>query len=289
MTADAGRFAPSPTGPLHFGSLLAATASFLDARQHGSDWLLRIDDLDTQRNVPGAETAILSSLEAHGLHWDGPVIRQSDRIALYENALDRLGRDGHTYYCTCSRRQLKGLPRYPGTCRKASHSRADAALRVRTTETPIDFEDLVAGPIREVLSDTVGDFVIRRRDGIIAYQLATAVDDGSGEIGRVIRGRDLLDNTARQIYLIQLLGGHTPRYGHVPILVNEADQKLSKQTFAAPLDDRMATDNLVRILPLLGLSVPADLQGAAPGQLLPWAVEHFSLERLQGAPSSYRH
>lgn len=289
MTADAGRFAPSPTGPLHFGSLLAATASFLDARARGSHWLVRIDDLDVPRNVPGSETAILTSLKAHGLHWDGPVIHQSERIPLYEDALSRLERDGHTYYCTCSRSQLKGQRRYPGTCREAANRAENAAVRVRTTETPILFEDLVAGPIREVLTETVGDFVIRRRDRIIAYQLATAVDDGMGEIGRVIRGRDLLDNTARQIYLIHLLGGRPPRYGHIPILVNEAGQKLSKQTFAESLDDRLAADNLNRILPFLGLSVPAELKGANPDDLLRWATGNFSLDDLRGAPSSYRH
>jgi glutamyl-Q tRNA(Asp) synthetase len=289
MTADAGRFAPSPTGPLHLGSLLAATASYLDARQRGSDWLLRIDDLDAPRNVPGAEASILASLEAHGLHWNGPVMRQSERLPLYVDAIDRLTREGQTYYCTCSRRQLKGLTRYPGTCREKSLPAEKAALRVRTTSTPIAFEDLVAGPIREVLAETVGDFVIRRRDGIIAYQLATAVDDGQPEIGRVIRGRDLLDNTARQIYLIRLLGGEAPEYGHVPILVNEEGQKLSKQTLAAPLDDRSAASNLVRVLPALGVPLPADTAGSAPELLLDWAAERFSVENLRDAPSSYRH
>jgi len=289
MAAAGGRFAPSPTGPLHLGSLLAATASFLDARHRGDLWHLRIDDLDVHRNVRGAQTAILSSLEAHGLHWDGAVIRQSQRLDRYEAALETLADAGQTYYCTCSRRQLKGLPRYPGYCRSAGHSGEDAALRVRVTDTSIQFDDLIAGPIREVLAETLGDFIVRRRDGIIAYQLATAVDDGQADITRVIRGRDLLDNTARQIHLIQLLGLKPPEYGHVPMLVNESGQKLSKQTFAAPLDDRHPGANLLRILPVLGLTAPADAHGAAPEQLLEWAAGAFSLTALRGAPSSYRH
>ncbi len=289
MAADAGRFAPSPTGPLHFGSLLAATASFLDARQQGGDWLVRIDDLDTPRNVPGAEDAILASLEAHGLHWDGPVIRQSERVSRYEEAIDRLSRAGHTFYCTCSRKRLKGQTRYPGTCRHLSLSAAGAALRVRTNATPIAFEDLVAGPIRETLTDTVGDFVIRRRDGIVAYQLATAVDDGQARIKRVIRGRDLLDNTARQIHLIRLLEGETPAYGHIPLLVNGTGQKLSKQTFAQALDDRRPTANLIHVLPALGLSPPAEARASTPEQLLAWAAGTFSLKALRDGPSSYRH
>lgn len=289
MTADAGRFAPSPTGPLHFGSLLAATASFLDARQRGSNWLVRMDDLDRPRNLPGAEDAILTALEAHGLHWDGPVIRQSERIRHYDAAIDRLRNAGHTFCCTCSRRQLQGSRRYPGTCRDLSRPATRAALRVRVTDAPIAFDDLVAGPIREVLSDTTGDFVIRRRDGIVAYQLATAVDDGEGEIGRVIRGRDLLDNTARQIHLIRLLGGHEPVYGHIPLLVNSAGQKLSKQTHAEALDNASATANLLRVLPVLGLSLPPDALASTPEQILIWAAGAFSLEALGGAPSSYRH
>jgi glutamyl-Q tRNA(Asp) synthetase len=288
MAAAAGRFAPSPTGPLHLGSLLAATASFLDARHRGDRWRLRIDDLDVHRNVDGAEAAILTSLEAHGLHWDGAVIRQSQRLGRYEAALETLASAGHTYYCTCSRKQLKGLPRYPGYCRNAGHPGKDAALRVRVTDTPIVFDDLVAGQIREILAETLGDFIVRRRDGIIAYQLATAVDDGQPEINRVVRGRDLLDNTARQLHLIQLLGLNPPEYGHVPMLVNDSGQKLSKQTFAAPLDDRQPGANLLRILPVLGLTVPADAEGSAPEQLLEWAAGAFSLTALRDVPSSYR-
>jgi len=287
MTSAAGRFAPSPTGPLHLGSLLAATASFLDARHRGEQWLLRIDDLDVPRNVPGAEAAILRSLEAHGLNWDGPVVRQSERLDRYQAALQRLTEAGHTFNCTCARKKLKGLGRYPGTCRDAGHSPDDAAVRVRVDDATIRFNDGVLGPINEVLTESVGDFIIRRRDGLIAYQLATAVDDGEPQITRVVRGSDLLDNTARQIYLMQLLDLSPPDYAHVPMLLNAAGQKLSKQTHASALDDRQPVANLSEILPMLGLTPPATF--SAPAELLQWAADAFSLEALQGGPASYRH
>ena len=287
MSSAAGRFAPSPTGPLHLGSLLAATASYLDARHRGDSWFLRIDDLDVPRNVPGAETAILRSLEAHGLLWDGPIIRQSEHLERYEAALSRLTDAGHTFNCTCTRKQLKGQPRYPGTCRDAARPANDAAVRVRVNQTPIVFEDGVVGTVSEVLSASVGDFIIRRRDGLIAYQLATAVDDGEPAITRVVRGGDLLDNTARQLYLMHLLGLEPPEYAHVPMLLHADGQKLSKQTHAAALDDDQAAGNLRKILPMLGLTPPGEL--ATPEELLRWAANAFSLEALRGGPSSYRH
>ncbi len=286
MSNAAGRFAPSPTGPLHLGSLLAATASYLDARQRGDRWLVRIDDLDVPRNAPGAEDAILRSLEAHGLIWDGSIIRQSDRLERYEAALARLTAAGHTFNCTCARKRLKGLGPYPGTCREAAHPAADAAIRVRVNDAQIEFTDLVVGPVREALADSIGDFIIRRRDGLFAYQLATAVDDGDPEITRVVRGGDLLDNTARQIFLMQLLALTPPIYGHVPMILNAVGQKLSKQTHAAALDDQKPAANLRRILPMLGLTPPTL---AKPGELLDWAAAEFSLEALQGGPSSYHH
>lgn len=287
MSTAAGRFAPSPTGPLHLGSLLAATASFLDARHRGDRWLLRIDDLDVPRNVPGAEDAILKSLDAHGLHWDGAVIRQSERVERYEAALERLTAAGHTFNCTCARKRLKDLGPYPGFCRDANHPASDAAVRVRVNDSPVTFEDGVLGPTREVLTETVGDFIIRRRDGLIAYQLATAVDDGEPEITRVVRGRDLLDNTARQIYLMRLLALPPPTYAHVPMILNAAGQKLSKQTHARALNDEIPSANLRRILPMLELAPPAEL--STPAELLSWAAAEFSLAALKGRPSSYRH
>ena len=194
----AGRFAPSPTGPLHLGSLLAATASFLDARARKGLWFLRIDDLDVHRNQPGAEAEILHALEAHELTWDGPVQRQSQHMPAYERALEQLAEQ--SFYCNCSRRLLAGKPRYPGTCRQHRQPRPDCAVRLQVSDRPISFTDGVMGLQTERLTETVGDFIIRRRDGLIAYQLATAVDDGDADVSHVVRGRDLLDNTARQIF-----------------------------------------------------------------------------------------
>lgn len=282
MIQPAGRFAPSPTGPLHSGSLLAAVASFLDARSRGQRWLVRIDDLDAPRNVPGSDTAILNSLEAHGLHWDGPVIRQSQHLSRFESAIDTLAARGQIFYCTCSRSQLRGKTRYPGTCREHRAPRGNAAIRVRVDTTPVRFDDLIEGPQSEVLAETCGDFVIRRRDGYIAYQLATAVDDGDEAITRVVRGGDLLGNTARQIFLMQRLGLSAPAYAHLPTLVGSDGAKLSKQTRAPALDDTRPNANLLAVLPHLGLKPPADAGDALPAELLAWAMPEFSLTRIRG-------
>lgn len=248
----AGRFAPSPTGPLHLGSLLAAAASYLDARSHGLAWRVRLDDLDQPRNQPGAEQAILVALERHGLHWDGAVSRQSERGERYSAALSDLDELGLLFYCRCSRKDLTGHALYPGTCRHRRHSADDSAVRIRVDEEVIEFEDLLLGPQRDALAQSSGDFVVRRRDGIVAYQLATAVDDGDAAITRVIRGRDLLENTPRQIFLMQHLGLEAPLYGHIPLLVNPMGQKLSKQTGAQPLDLERPAENLTRVLRVLG-------------------------------------
>lgn len=284
----AGRFAPSPTGPLHLGSLLAATASFLDARGHGLPWRLRFDDLDRPRNVPGAERAILTAMERHGLHWDGPVQHQSEHVDTYRAALEALSRQGEVFYCRCSRRSLVGSA-YPGTCRRRVLPRADSAMRVRIDDHPVCFVDLVQGPQRQNLAETCGDFVIHRRDGIIAYQLATAVDDGAPGITRVIRGRDLLDTTPRQLFLMQRLGLNAPDYGHIPLLRNRAGQKLSKQHHAAPVDTGAAAANLRLVLGVLGLGPAPDTRHCA--DLLAWAVDGFALESVPSrdtvAPSSH--
>lgn len=277
----AGRFAPSPTGPLHLGSLLAATASYLDAHASGQQWLLRIDDLDVHRNVAGAEDAIMGALDAHGLHWDGPVIRQSERLERYESALQSLVEQDAIFYCQCSRRLLKGQTVYPGTCRARTHIAADCAIRVKVRDTVIGFEDGIQGHQRDALAVLVGDFVVRRRDGLIAYQLATAVDDGSSLIDSVVRGADLLDNTSRQLYLMQLLGLTAPAYAHVPMLTHPDGSKLSKQTFADPVDNLAASDNLARTFAWLGLALPADASRWSCTQLVAWGVDHW---RLAGVP-----
>ena len=242
-----GRFAPSPTGPLHMGSLVAALASWLDARAAGGRWLLRIEDLDRPRCAPGAVEAILDTLRGLGLDWDGEVTYQSERQALYRDALDRL--QAHTYWCGCSRREIAdsslglandGAPIYPGTCRAGTKGDR-RALRVTTRADPIVFDDRVQGRQQQVLERDVGDFVLYRADGLFAYQLAVVVDDADQGITDVVRGADLLDSTPRQIYLQRLLGLPTPRYLHVPVAIDAAGEKLSKQTGAQPVDASMST------------------------------------------------
>jgi glutamyl-Q tRNA(Asp) synthetase len=249
-----GRFAPSPTGPLHFGSLAAALASWLDARAAGGRWLVRIEDLDPPREVPGAADDILRTLERCGLHWDGDVIFQSHRKPSYEEAIRRLER--HCYPCGCTRREIAdsalglasdGAQIYPGTCRNGLQGRAARALRVKVAGQ-VDFDDRVQGHVRQDLGREAGDFIVRRADGAFAYQLAVVVDDAEQGVTDVVRGADLLDSTARQIHLQRLLGLPTPRYLHIPAAVNAAGEKLSKQTGAAPSGEK----DFPRILAFLG-------------------------------------
>ncbi len=260
-----GRFAPSPTGPLHFGSLVAAAASWLDARAAGGRWLLRMEDLDSPRVQPGAAGEILGTLRQLGLHWDGEVTYQSARSARYDEALQRLS--AHTYWCGCTRREIAdsslglaadGAAIYPGTCRDGLPAgRPRRALRLRVDDARIVFTDRVQGRREQVLSRDVGDFVLYRADGQHAYQLAVVVDDAAQGITDVVRGADLIDSTARQIYLQRLLGLPTPRYLHVPVAVNAAGEKLSKQTGAEPIDVSRPAHELRRALAFLGQ--PGDL------------------------------
>jgi len=274
-----GRFAPSPTGPLHFGSLVAALAGWLDARKAGGQWLVRIEDLDGPRVVAGAESEILRQLEACGLGWDGPVVRQSERSTLYEAALRRL--DGHTYLCGCTRRELEdsalaldGARIYPGTCRAGlAPGKSARALRLRTSAEAIAFTDRVQGSLAQSVEREVGDFVLKRADGLHAYQLAVVVDDADQGVTDVVRGADLLDSTARQVWLQQLLGLPTPRYLHVPVAVNRAGEKLSKQTGARAV---LASD-VPLALSFLGFSVPVELHGP---DLLSWAVRNWAVEHI---------
>ena len=240
-----GRFAPSPTGPLHFGSLVAAVASYADARAAGGLWVVRIEDVDEPRTVAGAAQAILRALADHGFAWDGPVLRQSARTALYAQALDRLAAQDLLYECACTRRDLAAAPLrhgehvYPGTCRAGiARGRARAprhSLRVRVPDECIAFVDRLQGPQSQALPHDVGDFVVRRADGLYAYQLAVVVDDAAQGVTSVVRGADLLSSTPRQIFLQRALALPTPSYLHVPVALDRAGQKLSKQTEAAPL------------------------------------------------------
>ena len=259
-----GRFAPSPSGPLHFGSLVAALASWLDARAAGGRWLVRVEDLDRPRVQPGAADGILRTLERLGLYWDGEVVFQSRRGARYEQALARL-RD--TYLCGCSRREIAdsavslatdGAQVYPGTCRAGLPAGRNArALRVRV-QGMISFADRVQGLLKQDLERGVGDFVLRRADGQFAYQLAVVVDDADQQVTDVVRGADLLDSTPRQIYLQRLLGLATPRYLHVPVAIDARGEKLSKHAGARPID----REDLQRALRFLGQPESATLDDA---------------------------
>jgi len=239
-----GRVAPSPTGPLHLGSLVAALASWLDARAHGGRWLVRIEDIDPPREQPGAARAQLAALAALGLQPDAPPTWQSAHSDRYRRALERLQLGGHVYRCVCSRADVEqaaaraGLPPtvYPGTCRERQVPEGPAALRVRVPARSVGFVDRACAAFAQQLEREVGDFVVQRADGLWAYQLAVVVDDAAEGITDVVRGADLLDNTPRQIHLQQLLQLPTPRYLHVAVVTNEAGEKLSKQTGAAALD-----------------------------------------------------
>jgi len=244
MSGYVGRFAPSPTGPLHFGSLVAALASYMEAKAAQGKWLVRIEDLDAPRAQAGAADDILRALERLGLHWDGSVHYQSARRERYRAVADDLARRGFAYPCACTRKELEdsalaidGARIYPGTCRHGlPDGRLGRALRLRTHDAPIGFLDRVQGWVEQRVEREVGDFVLRRADGVFAYQLAVVVDDFDQGVSDVVRGADLLDSTARQIHLQRLLGARTPGYAHVPVAVNAAGEKISKQTGARPLN-----------------------------------------------------
>lgn len=278
-----GRFAPSPTGPLHSGSLLAAVASFLQARHQGGAWHVRIEDLDPPREVPGAADAILRTLDELGLRWDGEVVYQSRRHEAYRAALDALQRIGALYPCACTRKEvadssLAGIdgPVYPGTCRAGlAPGRSARAWRVRTDDTPIVFTDRWQGRVERRLREHSGDFVARRADGLYAYQLAVVVDDAALGVSEVVRGVDLLESTPRQIYLQRLLDLPTPAYAHLPVAVNGQGEKLSKQTGAAAISARDAVPVLYRTLALLGQEPPAEICEGELAALWHWAITHW--------------
>jgi glutamyl-Q tRNA(Asp) synthetase len=265
--AYVGRFAPSPSGPLHAGSLVAAVASYLDARAHQGTWLIRIEDIDEARTVPGAADDIIATLGAFGMASDGEIVWQSRRKDLYQAAFDRL--DAHAYPCGCNRREIAdsrlglaadGAALYPGVCREGlSPGRSARSLRVRVPEPGQDlivFTDRLNGEMRQLLAAESGDFVLRRADGFWAYQLAVVVDDALQGITDVVRGADLLDSTPRQVYLQHLLGYPTPRYLHVPVLRNGTGEKLSKLNGAlsiAPGDEVAAVEALLAAAHFLGL------------------------------------
>jgi glutamyl-Q tRNA(Asp) synthetase len=290
-----GRFAPSPTGPLHFGSLVAAVGSWLDARAHGGAWLLRMEDLDTPRVVPGAADDILRTLEALALTWDGPVIHQSTRHDAYHAALHELKQAKRAYPCACSRKEIadSGIAGiegyvYPGTCRAGLPAgRTARAWRLDTRASgTIGFDDAIQSRVEHDVEHAIGDFVLVRADGLYAYQLAVVVDDAEQGITDIVRGADLIESTPRQLYVQQQLGLPTPRYLHLPVAINAAGEKLSKQTLAPAVATHAAGTALAQALNFLGYPPPAER--VAPGELLDWAIAHWQragIPRQRTAPA----
>lgn len=283
-----GRFAPSPTGPLHFGSLVAAVGSYLDARFNHGDWLIRIEDLDRQREMPGAASGILHTLETLGMEWDGDVMYQSQRSEIYENAVDTLNKLGFIYPCNCSRKEIAdssimGMsgPVYPGTClRNSVPINKTHALRVRTDNDVIEFNDRLRGLYSQRLRYDIGDFVLRRADGMYAYQLAVVVDDAEQQITHVVRGMDLLNSTPRQILLQRLLGYATPSYLHLPVVTNALGEKLSKQTNAAPIDVSNALTQLAGALHFLGQEPPIEITEGDISAFWQWAQKNWRVDQI---------
>lgn len=278
-----GRFAPSPTGPLHLGSLYTALASYLDARRQNGRWLLRIDDLDTPRNMPGAIPAILDCLQRFGLHWDGDIYYQSQHIDDYLGAITRLKHKDSVYACVCSRKRLADFPGvYPGFCRNLQHpDDPQHALRLKTRDEVLCFDDRLQGSICENQARQHGDFIIKRKDGIIAYQLAVVMDDYNQQVNHVVRGFDLLDSTGRQVFLHRLLDIPQPAYMHVPVIVDSQGNKLSKQTYAQAVDESRPAAKLFLLLGWLKQSPPPSLRQASVEDILDWAIAHWQPQALK--------
>lgn len=270
-----GRFAPSPTGPLHFGSLVAALASFLDARHHNGRWLIRIEDIDPPREIASAPQEIFSQLRYFGLVWDGDPMFQSTRIPEYEKCLAALKASGLVFSCTCSRKSYDQI--YPGNCRNGPSSSGPRAERIRVDDRVIQFDDLFVGAQRTELATEVGDFIVKRKDGLFAYQLAVVVDDQAQGITHVIRGHDLLDSTPRQIYLAEQLSFHVPHYGHFPVVLGEDGHKLSKQAKAEAVAREDPTTVLNQALLALG-QMPVKTNQLS--QLLDQAIDNWDRGRV---------
>lgn len=275
-----GRFAPSPTGPLHLGSLLAALGSYLSVKSQRGEWLIRFDDLDTRRNVPGAIPAILETLHRHGLKPDRPPTFQSARLELYQAALGRLHSLHLTFACRCSRKDLAGHRIYPGSCRDLGFPFEKEAIRLKTPDRSLEFFDRIQGHQTCNTRQDIGDIILWRRDGVFSYHLACAVDDGAGTIGEVVRGADLLVETAAQLVIMELLGLRVPRYAHLPVIRDSRGEKLSKQTHAAPVDNTRPSANLASCLALLGIQLPAGAENWPVPALIEFGVSAFSLAHV---------
>ena len=271
-----GRFAPSPSGPLHMGSLIAAVASYCDIKHLGGRWHVRIDDVDPLRIAPNACTSILQTLNAHGLHSDIPVDYQSQHSDAYSDALNQL--TPQSFFCTCSRKQLKTFAVYPGRCRQKKAPTANSSTRISVGDNKITFHDLILGSLEHDLGVAPGDFIIRRKDGLTAYNLATAVDDGA-EITHVVRGQDLYPTTAAQIHIMQILGLSPPIYAHIPVLTFADGKKLSKQHFAPALNNAIATENLRNAFTYLGIHIRKNDRWTVQ-KMLDWGTKNWDLKKI---------
>jgi glutamyl-Q tRNA(Asp) synthetase len=277
-----GRFAPSPSGPLHLGSLIAAVSSYIDAKSKNGFWLLRIEDIDPPRETPGSAEYILDQLFRLGLRWDGDVLYQSTRLDAYQEFLARLSNQGFTYNCSCTRSQIKAMGSiYDGSCRDKNISLAEEfAVRVKTSNNSIGFDDQIQGYHQQRLEREVGDFIILRKDKLFAYQLAVVIDDDYQQITNVIRGHDLLDSTFRQIHLQNILGLRTPAYAHIPVIINKSGEKLSKQHFADPIDAINDKTLIFKALEFLGQTPPNSLANAPHTEQLQWAIENWDIQTI---------
>jgi glutamyl-Q tRNA(Asp) synthetase len=275
---EIGRFAPSPTGDLHFGSLVAALASYLQAKSSGGQWLIRVEDVDPPREIPGSADRILNDLERFEMRSDQPVLFQSQRSRAYSLAITSLLDRGQAYWCGCSRSELPESGIYPGTCRNGlPKGKTPRSIRLRVTDEVVEFTDLVQGHIEENLQELVGDFVIRRADGLAAYQLAVVVDDAFQGVTEVVRGADLLSSTTRQIHLQRCLNLTTPVYAHHPVAVGNNNSKLSKQLGSDPISSLPRSQVLEMALRFLGQRCPGDLNHE---RLWAWAIDNWRLSRI---------
>jgi len=279
-----GRFAPSPSGPLHFGSLVAAIGSWLDAKANNGQWLVRVEDLDPPREMSGAIPIILNSLEAHGLNWDSDIMYQSQRLKQYDEILTELSSQ-HLYACSCTRKDIRatnGLHRRCDSGNTLDLSTKDVAWRLKVDNNPNQFDDLFHGPQSYSAARANEDYILKRKDGLHAYMLAVVADDIEQNISHIVRGADLLDTSCQQIYLFKLLTGQAPRFGHLPMAMKNAQQKLSKQTHAPALIDSDALNNIKQALLFLKQDIPTDVADYQVDELLSWASQHWQPERFSG-------
>ncbi|WP_440878212.1 tRNA glutamyl-Q(34) synthetase GluQRS [Vibrio natriegens] len=279
MTSYVGRFAPSPSGPLHFGSLVAALGSYFQAKANHGSWLVRIEDLDPPREMPGATQAILEALQAYQLHWDGEVVYQSQRHHLYQAQIDTWLENGDAYYCQCTRKQIKqhgGF--YPGTCRDKNLK--EGAIRLKMTKPIASFFDLKHGTIQIPEQLVNEDFIIKRRDGLFAYNLAVVLDDIDQGVTEVVRGADLIEPTGRQISLYQILGQPEVCYLHLPLAIDDNGNKLSKQNHATAIDIDNPKPALLKAMTFLGFDIPEEIRASDITNILRWGSENWQLEQL---------